>query len=111
MGHVYSLQKFLLFLAFAVISGSANLARAQVADSFDPNADGQVRVVVVQPNNGKILIGGYFGTLAPNGGDPVPRSFIARVNSDGTLDTGFDPNPNGPIRTIVVQSNGKILIG
>ncbi len=35
-------------------------ARGQSAlDGFDPNANGVVRVVVVQPD-GKILIGGFF---------------------------------------------------
>ena len=33
-------------------------------DGFDPNANGAVRVVVVQPD-GKILIGGDFTTLSP----------------------------------------------
>ena len=33
-------------------------------DGFDPNADGTVQVVVVQPD-GKILIGGEFTTALP----------------------------------------------
>ena len=46
-------------------------ARGQSAlDGFDPNANGPVNVVVVQPD-GKILIGGDFTTLSPNGGAPV----------------------------------------
>ena len=63
-------------------------------DGFDPNANGPVRVVVVQPD-GKILIGGDFTTLSPNGGASVTRNHIARLNPDGTLDTAFDPNANG----------------
>ena len=60
-------------------------------DGFDPNANGPVYVVVVQPD-GKILIGGDFTTLSPNGGPPVTRNHIARLNPDGTLDNAFDPN-------------------
>jgi beta-propeller uncharacterized protein DUF5122 len=50
-----------------------------------------VRVVVVQPD-GKILIGGDFTTLSPDGGVAVTRNHIARLNADGTLDTAFDAN-------------------
>src|SRR5437588_4985121 len=60
--------------------------RAQSAlDGFAPNANGNVWVVAVQPD-GKILIGGDFSTIAPNGGTPVTRNGIARLNPDGTLD-------------------------
>ena len=73
----------------------ATAARGQSAlDGFDPNANGTVRAVVVQPD-GKILLGGDFTTLSPNGGAPVTRNHIARLNPDGTLDIAFNPNANG----------------
>ncbi|MGZ4984662.1 MAG: kelch repeat-containing protein [Chthoniobacterales bacterium] len=85
-------------------------------DGFDPNANGRVRVVVVQPD-GKILLGGDFTTLSPNGGAPVTRNYIARLNANGTLDTAFNPSAssNGfatpTVDAIVVQPDGKILVG
>ena len=79
-------------------------------DGFDPNANGPVYVVVVQPD-GKILIGGGFTTLSPNGGAPVTRNHIARLNPDGTLDNAFDPNANDFVNAIAVQADGKILAG
>src|ERR1044071_4194401 len=79
-------------------------------DGFDPNANGPVYVVVVQPD-GKILIGGGFTTLSPNGGPPVTRNHIARLNPDGTLDNDFNPNANDLVRSIAVQADGKILAG
>ena len=86
-------------------------AQAQSAlDGFDPNANGTIRVVVVQPD-GKILIGGDFTTLSPNGGAAVTRNRIARLNPDGTLDTAFNPNANGTVYAIAVQADGKILVG
>ena len=89
----------------------ATPVRGQSAlDGFDPNANGAVRVVVVQPD-GKILIGGDFTTLSPNGGAPVTRNRIARLNPDGTLDTAFNPNANGSVYSIAVQADGKILVG
>ena len=81
-------------------------------DGFDPNADkeGIVFTAVVQPD-GKILIGGTFRMLSPNGGLTVMRNSIARLNPDGTLDTAFNPNANGPVYSIAVQADGKILAG
>jgi uncharacterized delta-60 repeat protein len=95
----------LLFLLLSTVG------RGQSAlDGFDPNANGAIRVVVVQPD-GKILIGGDFTTLSPNGGAPVTRNRIARLNPDGTLDTAFDPNADNEVYAIAVQEDGKILAG
>ena len=59
----------------------------------------------VQPD-GKILIGGSFSNVLG-----VARNNIARLNSDGTLDTAFNPNANGDVFSIAVQADGKILAG
>jgi len=89
----------------------AATGRAQSAlDGFDPNANDVVRVVVTQPD-GKILIGGDFTTLSPNGGASVTRNHIARINPDGTLDSAFDANANGTVNSIAVQADGKVLAG
>ena len=66
--------------------------------------------MVVQPD-GKILIGGDFTTLSPNGGVAVTRNRIARLNPDGTLDAAFNPNANNLVHSIAVQADGKILVG
>ncbi len=79
-------------------------------DGFDPNANGTIYAVVVQPD-GKILLGGQFTTLAPNGGATVTRNNVARLNSNGTLDTAFNPNANFPVYAFAVQADGKILVG
>src|SRR5207245_5423149 len=59
----------------------------------------------VQPD-GKILIGGSF-TLVLG----VTRNNIARINTDGTLDTAFNPNARGEVYAIAVQAGGRILAG
>src|SRR5438874_323271 len=101
----------LLFSTALLLAGGATAARGQSAlDGFDPNANGTVRVVVVQPD-GKILIGGDFTTLSPNGGGAVTRNRIARLNPDGTLDNAFNPNASDAVFTIAVQADGKILVG
>ncbi len=61
--------------------------------------------------DGKILIGGDFTSVSPNGGAAVTRNRIARLNPDGTLDTAFNPNANDSVYTIAVQTDGKILVG
>ena len=102
-----------LFSVAVLLAGGAAAVRGQSADGFDPNANGPIYVVVVQPD-GKILIGGQFRTLSPNGGGVVTRNHIARLNPDGTLDAAFDPDAIGgklaPVESIAVQADGKILV-
>jgi hypothetical protein len=69
-----------------------------------------VRNIVVQPD-GKILIGGGFNSLAPNGGASVFHKYIARLNPDGTLAPGLDPAPNDQVFAIALQPDGKIVVG
>jgi uncharacterized delta-60 repeat protein len=79
--------------------------------AFNPNADKPVLSFAVQ-NNGQILVGGGFSTLQPAGAlSPTTRSCLARLNSDGSLDTTFDPEANGSVMSIVVQPNGQVLVG
>jgi uncharacterized delta-60 repeat protein len=93
-------------VATVTINVNANAA----LDGFDPNANGLVRTAVVQPD-GKILIGGDFTTLAPNGRLPVTRNYIARLNPDGTVDPTFNPSANGIVQAIALQPDGKIIVG
>src|SRR5262245_39430326 len=66
-----------------------------------------VWAVVVQPD-GKILIAGDFTSV-----HGVPRNRIARLLSDGSLDTSFDPGSGADttVNCMALQSDGKILIG
>ena len=101
----------LLFCVAALLAGGVEAVRGQSAlDGFDPNPNSVVLAVVVQPD-GKILMGGGFTTLSPNGGIAVTRNRMARLNPDGSLDTAFDPNANSDVNTIALQADGKILVG
>jgi uncharacterized delta-60 repeat protein len=65
-------------------------------------------VVAVQPN-GKILIGGTFTSI---GGVSIVN--IARLNTNGTLDTSFNPGTAadlGYVGALAIQDDGRILIG
>jgi uncharacterized delta-60 repeat protein len=71
-------------------------------------ADNALIAVALQ-SDGKALIGGYFTTV--NG---TAHGRIARLNSDGTLDTSFDnglAGVNGAVNALAVQNNEKVLIG
>jgi uncharacterized delta-60 repeat protein len=81
--------------------------------SFDPGSGvgGTVNAVVVQPD-GKVLIGGYFGTVKG-----LLRSNVARLNADGSGDPTFNPGTGvaggdyAMVNSVVLQSDGKVLIG
>jgi uncharacterized delta-60 repeat protein len=98
--------------------GRRNIGRLEPDGSldsdFDPGADGAVFAVALQPD-GKILIGGEF-TNVGGGFGSTPRSHIARLNADGTLDATFDPGTDGSIpgtavHALAVQPDGRILVG
>src|SRR2546428_8747698 len=97
-------------VGLALAGGAAGLRGQSALDGFDPNANGVVRVVVVQPD-GKILIGGDFTSLSPNGGAAVTRNRIGRLNPAGPLHLAFNPNPNHSVQSNPVQTDRQIFAG
>lgn len=78
---------------------------------FDPSANNSVFNVALQPD-GRVLLGGVFTTLQPNGADlPTDRNYIARVNADGSLDPGYAPRVNDTVYSVAVQADGRVLLG
>jgi uncharacterized delta-60 repeat protein len=75
--------------------------------AFNPDVNGGTWGMAVEAD-GKIVIGGDFGTV---GG--VQRLRLARLNADGTLDTNFicDVTGGGGVRSMVGQTDGKVVIG
>src|SRR4029079_1820649 len=57
---------------------------------------------------GKILIGGSFRYI--NG---LPRSGVARLHGNGTLDLSFQPGvgATGNVYTVCAQTNGSVFVG
>ncbi len=76
--------------------------------SFNVETDGKTLLAVAVQKDGKIVIAGDFQNV--NG---LLRPRIVRLNTDGSVDSGFNSglNPNGEIRTVAIQTDGKILIG
>jgi uncharacterized delta-60 repeat protein len=84
---------------------TVNLA---LPDALNPAPDSEVDALAVQPD-GKIVVGGYFSSLAG-----VPRNLIARLNSDGSLDSAFNPGTNftgNAVHAVALQVDGSILVG
>jgi uncharacterized delta-60 repeat protein len=70
-------------------------------------------LALAEQSNGKILVGGDFASV--NGS---PRSGIARLNADGSLDSAFGDGlagvqgyVNARVRWFCEQGDGKILVG
>ena len=77
-------------------------------NSSGTGANGFVNSIAIQ-SDGKILIGGVF-----TGYNGSTVNYITRLNSDGSIDTGFNSSgtgANGTVNSIAMQSDGKILIG
>ena len=106
-----------------LIGGSFNVVNNVAANNFARlNADGTldttfnigggfnngVTAIALQPD-GKILVGGDFSAF--NG---VNRTYLARLNTDGSLDTSFNATINSfsvnTINSILLLPDGKIFI-
>src|SRR5688572_7357681 len=121
-----TLSKLTHFLALIVLAvmlgvGSANAAPGDLDTTFDPGLilwqgsdfPAFKYAAVLQPD-GKVVIGGHFDTV---GG--VSRVFIARLNSNGSLDTSFTSPlqiitisgfPDGEVYDIIQQPDGKFIV-
>jgi hypothetical protein len=83
-------------------------ATTGLADPFNPTANDFVLTLALQADS-RILAGGAFTTI---GGQM--RNRIARLDATtGLVDPldPFNPNADGSVATIAVQSDGKILVG
>ena len=76
--------------------------------SFAPTSgadDGPINSMAFTPS-GRFVVGGNFTSF--NG---VSRGHVARVNTDGSVDLGFNASADGNVYAVAVQSDRKILIG
>ncbi len=79
-------------------------------NTFNPNpaAHSFINLIALQAD-GKILVSGSFGDSGTIGGQT--RGYMARLDpATGTADS-FNPSPDQPPFAVVVQPDGKILIG
>jgi len=89
----------------ALIGFRASAAPGDVETGFDPNANGSVYSLSIQPD-GKIVIGGDFTTV---GG--TNRNYLAQLNADGSLVASFNALVGNSVFCAAVQADGRIFIG
>jgi uncharacterized delta-60 repeat protein len=99
----------------ANVTSVNRLCKINLDDSLDSTFgigtgfNSQVQTIEIQ-TDGKILVGGSFTTYKG-----LTQTRIARLNTDGSLDSTFNIGNGfgsfGQVQTIVVQADGKILVG
>ena len=96
-------------LFFGVLIATAPRLFALPGDidsTFNANvSNGSVYAAAAQ-TDGRIVIVGDFTTVGVQ-----TRNRVARLNADGSLDTGFNPNANALVTCVAIQPDGKIVIG
>ena len=90
------------------------LARINVDGNIDanynPTPNLTVNALAIQSNDGKVIAGGAFSNVTPNGAaTATTRNALARFNTDGSLDQNFDPNANATVNALVALANGQIV--
>ncbi|MEI6605401.1 MAG: choice-of-anchor D domain-containing protein, partial [Verrucomicrobiota bacterium] len=111
--------KILIAGSFSTVNGvpRQGIARLNADGTLDTGFNpGTVEVASVAEialqANGEMLIAGRFAAVGA-----VSRNGLARLHVDGSLDVAFNPNPSSwlnypvDIRELVLQADGKILIG
>lgn len=71
---------------------------------IDNGVTAEVSQLAVQPD-GRIVIIGRFNTISGQA-----RDRIARLNANGSLDTGFNPTTTSTVAAITLAANGGVLI-
>jgi len=115
---VDSLNRIIMTGRFYAIDGheTRGIARFNANGSLDTNFTARIEdpsslfstiisSLAIQTDD-KILVGGQFTQV--NG---QAKSFLTRLNTDGSLDSSFNPNLNSNVTSIAIQSDNKILIG
>jgi uncharacterized delta-60 repeat protein len=79
---------------------------------------GDIVFTVFLQADGKILVGGQFAEYTDVTNGSTGMNGIIRLNTDGTYDTsfnngylGFAPDYPATVRSVVIQSDGKIICG
>lgn len=102
-----------------VLIGARSQAQVDIRDSeisamidstFSPEVPRGINAVAFQAD-GKLLLGGAFRRV-----DGVRRTSLARLNTDGSLDTTFEPdfapaNELPYVRALAIQPDGRIIVG
>lgn len=104
-----------LFLLHGLVATLAGAAPGELDPDFSSvsfDAGGNISVAAVQPD-GKIIVAGAFVSVTDETGS-YSRLRVARLNADGSIDTGFGVTGSGAsglVECVEILPDGKILIG
>jgi uncharacterized delta-60 repeat protein len=107
-------QKVIIGGTFSSVNGTnrSGIARLNPDGSLDTRFNpflgpksASVNCLAIQ-TNGALLVVGSFSSV--NGAN---RTNFARLNADGSLDSGFDPAVTGGIECIASQSDNRVILG
>jgi uncharacterized delta-60 repeat protein len=94
-------------------SGLAKVARIHANGAADtsfvaPALAGSNADVIeaVRQSDGRVIIGGRFTSV---GG--TDRGFVARLEANGSLEPGFNPNANNQVWALDLDASGRVLVG
>jgi uncharacterized delta-60 repeat protein len=101
--------------SFTTSAGHHGMDRLLPDGQYDPTFDpgtgmgGSIIYCMVERSDGKLLVGGDFSTF--NG---VARASIAQLNTDGSVDAGFNPGTGftgitPSVRDMTLQADGKVV--
>ncbi len=101
------------FSSVTGLTGGAYLfridANGAVVPTFNPAPNSGVTILLRQPD-GKILVAGSFGVIAG-----ASRTYLARLNADGTSDVAFNTalgsGPNNTVSSLLLLPDGRIAVG
>gem|GEM_PF-568180 len=108
-GKIVFCGDFTSYNGSAVVRVARINSDGSIDNSFNTGAGANTYVsAVVLQSDGKVILGGFFGFY-----DGTPRNRIARLNTDGSLDESFGAGTGAIsfICAVVVQSDGKVIIG
>jgi len=83
--------------------GSLDLSFAATGTGLNDNVN-----AIAIDDSGKLVVGGAFTSY-----NSTSRAYVARLNSDGTLDSSFAPTGTGlnnNVNGLAIESSGKIIV-
>lgn len=103
--------------AFTQINGQSRpyLARLEANGALDASfapmttVGGPIYALALQPD-GRLLVGGAFNSVAVDG-TLTTRNRLARLDADGALDMGWNPNANNTVYALALRPDGKVFVG
>ncbi len=98
---------YLIAILLGALPPTICAAPGDVDASFNPSVNDAVLDLGLQ-NDCKTIIGGQFTSISG-----VTRNYLARLNTDGSLDTNFMNGlvgPNDSVTGVGLRSDGKILV-